>query len=304
MAATLSIYSFNENTKKDMQTLALNKTVAVATALALVALYSFAPYAEACEYYGCWGPSTTDNSVVIAVNNSADVDSTTKAKADTGDNWAGGSAGGDGDNGGSGGSGGNADTGGYGNANGGAGGAGGNGGSGGSGGLGGEIHTGDATASATSANVVNSTDIEVVGCGCDEVPPPCDCWYYHPPRRNVDNSVTIAVDNSADVDSTTKAKADTGDNSAEGSAGGDGSNGGSGGSGGDADANYDYYWWYEYGWYGPGGDANGGDGGDGGNGGRGGDGGPGGLIRTGNADAQSDSLNVVNTALVRVGRGG
>ncbi|TSC86580.1 MAG: hypothetical protein G01um10148_566 [Parcubacteria group bacterium Gr01-1014_8] len=288
----------------------------LATSAMVLSQFAAIP-AYACEDW-CWGEgSSDDNSVYIKVSNSGTIYNETKAKADTGDNDAGGSYGGDGGSAGDGGDGGEADVEGGVNwcgecsdgsdseANGGDGGNGGdsNGGDAGPGGL---VDTGDADANAGTVNTLNTTDIAVEGCGCEDDQDECGCI---PPwlRRDVDNSVRVKVHNDGTINNETKAKADTGDNDAGGSYGGDGGGdchcdgGGDGGDGGDAEVGDD-----EEGcgceWdIGGGGTANGGDGGDGGDA-DGGDGDVGGTIRTGDARSDAGTVNVMNTTLVRVTR--
>ena len=284
---------------------------ALATIAALVmSVFAALPAsAFACESWcGGGGETNTDNSVYISVSNSGSINSDTDAKASTGGNWAGGSEGGDGAKGGKGGSGGDAGnddgcgecwSGGSGDANGGDGGNGGNGGSGSNGGAGGLVDTGNAEANAGSLNVLNSTDIEVqaADCGCGDNDHHQHGW-SRGGDRNTDNSVDVYVTNSGSIYSDTDAKATTGKNDAEGSSGGDGAKGGKGGSGGDAEGG-DGFWEYDS-YYGS--SSNAGNGGDGGEGGEGGSGDVGGTIRTGRAEANAGSINVMNSTIVRVTR--
>ena len=299
----------------------MTKTMRIGAVLATSAmvLSQFAAIpAYACEWSWCGdGGSSDDNSVYIKVENDGSIKNETTAKADTGDNWAGGSYGGNGGYAGNGGDGGRAEVEGGSSwcwsccetcggdsgseANGGDGGNGGdaNGGDGGPGGL---VDTGDADVSAGSVNTLNTVDIEVEGCGCEDQQDECGCI---PPwlRRDVDNSVTVKIDNDGRIKNETEAKADTGDNDADGSYGGDGGTAGDGGKGGKAEVGDDEgdrcgcEWDLSSG----GGDANGGQGADGGDA-NGGDGDVGGTIRTGDARSESGSVNLMNTVLVRVTR--
>ena len=287
----------------------MNYGAAVATIAALtMSVFAAVPAsAFACESWCGGGTTNTDNSVYINVSNSGTITSNTDAKASTGGNWAGGSFGGDAGKGGSGGDGGNADADpsgkcdcnpSVGNATGGNGGDGGSGGNGGDAGPGGLVDTGSATANAGSLNTLNSTEIDVqaADCGCNN-DHHVDGWGRR--TTNTDNSVDVYVSNSGNIYSDTDAKAKTGDNSAEGSFGGDGKKGGSGGDGGDA---YAGGGWLDWDGHPVGGDANGGDGGHGGAGGDGGRGDVGGTVRTGAAESNSGSINLMNSTIVRVTR--
>ncbi|MBI5457001.1 hypothetical protein HY969_04670 [Candidatus Kaiserbacteria bacterium] len=282
------------------------KVGAVIGTLAMVLSQFAAVPAYACEYW--WCGSDVDNSVTITVSNSGTINNETEAKADTGDNDADGSYGGDSDDGGDGGDGGRAkveggldwnwcecdDSGSE--ANGGVGGNGGdsNGGNAGPGGL---VDTGDASAEAGTVNTLNTVDIEVVGCGCEEEETDDCCGGG---RGDVDNRVVITLSNSGTINNETEAKADTGDNDADGSYGGDSDDGGDGGDGGNAKVegddgeNCDCV---------PpsGGNANAGGGGEGGDT-NGGSSDVGGTIRTGDARSESGTVNLMNTVLIRVTR--
>ncbi len=279
----------------------LNYGAAVATIAAMV-LSVFAAVSPALAYGGHsnGGDVDIDNEVKITVTNEAVVVNNTSANASTGGNWAGGSFGGDGAEGGSGDEGGDADA----NADaedgdatadaeGGKGGKGGAGGDGGNGGVGGTVTTGDAEANAGTMNVLNSTEIEVEGCGCDG--PNYDEDNVDDIR--MDNEVRVNLYNGSAVINNTDAYAKTGWNHAEGSFGGDGAEGGSGDEGGDADADADAD---EYGDANA--DAEGGNGGRGGWGGMGGEGGAGGLVVTGDAVSNSGTVNLLNSTLIRVVR--
>ena len=147
---------------------------------------------------------------------------------------------------------------------------GGDGGNGGDAGHGGTIYTGYAYADAYVSNTVNSNETKVSR-ACD------DC------ERG---EVTVRNRNNATVRNTVDAEADTGKNDADG---GDAAGAGSGGS-----VSGGYYYWY----YSAGSDNEAGDGGDGGDGGNGGE------IYTGPSDSYSSAINVVNTNITRVRRGG
>ena len=289
----------------------MNYAAAAATIAALtMSVFAALPAsAFACGGF-CGGGNDTDinNSVTINVSNSGTVYSNTSAKADTGDNTAQGSTGGDAGKGGSGGDGGEAEvkdghgcdcdptvgsaTGG----NGGNGGAGGNGGDAGPGGL---VDTGDATANAGSLNTLNSTEIDVqaADCGCSSTSH--SSGWGRRGDTDINNKVKVTVNNDGHIDSTTKAKVETGDNTAEGSYGGDGKKGGSGGDGGEAETHGGALNWDGN----PvGGDAYGGAGGNGGAGGDGGRGDVGGTIRTGAGESNAGSINLMNSTIVRVTR--
>jgi len=205
--------------------------------------------------------SVNSSYIKIETTNSGSIDNTTKAKAETGGNWAGGSKGGRGGSAGDVG----ASSGDY--NNGGA--TAGDGGDGGDADIGGTVYTGDAEANAGTANSLNTTDVDVDLGGED---------------MN-SSKLKIETDNSDKCDcneikNTTKARARTGDNNAEGS------KGGKGGSGGDVDVS------------GSGDNNNGGaTAGDGGEGGKGDDGG---LVDTGVSTANSGTINILNQTLVRV----
>ncbi|OHB18534.1 MAG: hypothetical protein A2854_00175 [Parcubacteria group bacterium RIFCSPHIGHO2_01_FULL_56_18] len=282
----------------------MNYGAAVGTIAALVlSVFAAATPALACGG-GCGGHGgdvDVDNEVKISVSNFAVVTNITTAEASTGGNYAGGSTGGEGGNAGNGDEGGNADAdadSGDGDADadaeGGNGGNGGSGGNGGAGGVGGTISTGDAEANAGVANVVNSTDIEVEGCGCD-----AGVNYDEDEVDDitVDNEVEIDLYNGAFLLNVTDAYAKTGWNAADGTSGGSAGSGGEGEEGGKADADAD-----THGHGDANADAEGGEGGNGGYGGEGGFGGAGGLVVTGDATSNAGAVNVVNSTLLRVRR--
>ena len=289
----------------------MNYGAAAATIAALtMSVFAALPASAFACGGGCGSSTYTNNSVTITVNNSGSIDSDTTAKADTGDNTAQGSYGGDAGKGGKGGSGGDAEAGkngkdcgcdpSVGNATGGNGGNGGAGGNGGDAGPGGLVDTGNATANAGSLNTLNSTEIDVqaADCGCNSDPHHSSGWGRRGHTETI-NAVTVAVTNGGSIDSDTKAKVETGDNTADGSYGGDGAKGGKGGSGGDAETHGGALNWDGN----PvGGDAYGGSGGNGGVGGDGGRGDVGGTIRTGAGESNSGSINLMNSTIVRVTR--
>ncbi len=301
---------------KDMTKIQLGYSAAIVGATLAFGAFAFAAPAFAATHCDDWcGGGDENNSVYISVTNDGKIDNKTEAKADTGGNWAGGSYGGDGGSAGDGGKGGDAAVAGGGGwcweccntcggsdseANGGDGGNGGdaNGGDAGPGGL---VTTGDADASAGTVNTLNTVDIEVEGCGCEEEPECCiPPWL----RRDVDNHVKVKVKNDGKIENKTKAKAETGDNDADGSFGGDGGcecdGAGDGGDGGDAHVGDDGDGCgCEWDFGGGAGTANGGDGGNGGDA-NGGDGGVGGTVVTGDARSEAGTVNLMNTILIRV----
>ena len=233
----------------------LNISVAAAVAVALALGY----FAIAGSAYA----AVNSSSITITTTNRGTIDNYTSSRSHTGNNTAGGSVGGVG------GQGGDVTSDGD-NNNGGA--TTGNGGNGGNGGEGGLVDTGDATATAGTENSLNETDAEIdfstsggdvnstsVDVVTDNTQTGCDC------PNNIDNR--------------TKARAKSGDNTANGSVGGDGERGGAI-TGGSGDFNN--------------GGAGTGDGGDGG------DGDIGGTVLTGAASSTSATLNLLNTVLLRV----
>ena len=302
----------------------MKKIIAISSMFALV--LAIAGPAVACEEPGCFGDDEVKIKVKnsgTSVNNMVKVDADTgKNDADGGDGGKGGRGGNGGNNAGDGGDGGNAkgalvgtQTGGDG-GDGGDTGDGGGGGDGGIGGNGGNITTGDADAQGWVTNTVNSTNITVDNCGCDEEDDPLGDLFG-------DDEVKIKVKNEGtSVNNKLKVDADTGKNDADGGDGGKGGRGGhggrnagDGGDGGNAKTEFpesegcecDAPWFLlllgdndlnQTG--GEGGD--GGDTGDGGDGGWGWHGGHGGTINTGDATSYGDVLNDVNSTVIRVRR--
>lgn len=283
----------------------MNYSAAVGTIAALV-LSSFAAVtpAFASQQYNHGGDVNIDNEVKVSVSNFAVVTNITKSDASTGGNYAGGAYGGNGGSAGNGEDGGNAVADADANkgdatadADGGKGGNGGNGGNGGAAGVGGTITTGNANANSGVMNVVNSTDLEVEGCGCD------DSVNYDQDTVDditVDNEVKVYLSNGALLTNVTDAYAKTGWNAAAGVAGGSAGSGGNGDDGGNAYADADADGWHNDGdAYA---NADGGRGGRGGNGGNGGVAAAGGLVTTGEATSNSGAVNLVNSTLLRVRR--
>lgn len=258
----------------------ISKIAAVATT---VAMFAGATPALAYGGHSSRGGSTEiNNSISIDIDNSATVTNSTSASASTGGNTAGGSEGG---NGGSGGDVENNDGG----TN-----TGGDGGAGGDGGLGGLVTSGDAGASASTVNDVNSTTIKIQQADCG-----CGSEGGHSRKKGkteIDNSVDVYVDNDHTyVTNSTTADATTGDNKAKGSEGG---NGGSGGDVEDNDAGKTGRG-HGHGYHG-GSSATGSN--EGGEGGAGGDGDTGGEVKSGEAWAEAVTVNVVNSTVLRVRR--
>jgi hypothetical protein len=283
----------------------MNYTAAVGTIAALV-LSSFAAVTPALAWGGNNGGDVEiDNEVKISVANFAVVHNVTTSSASTGGNYAGGAYGGNGAEGGEGDEGGNADADAdaeegdaEAGAQGGNGGNGGKGGNGGDAGVGGTITTGDAEANSGVMNVVNSTDLEVEGCGCDGN---VNYDENEVDDIEVDNEVKLELVNGGIVSNFTDAYAKTGWNVAAGVEGGNAGEGGNGDEGGNADADADSDAHHDDmsdadAW------AQGGEGGNGGRGGRGGVALEGGVVVTGNATSNSGAVNVINSTLLRVRR--
>lgn len=202
------------------------------------------------------------SSFTITTTNRGTIENTTRASSHTGDNTAEGSIGGDGEEGGDVTSDGD-------NNNGGA--SSGNGGNGGNAGAGGLVVTGNATAEAGTENSLNGTDVDV------------DLTDATGASEDM-NSSALVIDTDNDniennIDNLTRARARTGDNTAEASEGGDGEDAGDI-TGGVGDFN------------------NGGA--SSGNGGAGGAGDIGGEVRTGHASSTSGTINLLNTSIIRV----
>jgi hypothetical protein len=224
-------------------------------------LYRFVIESEDC-------PPAHSSGISITICNRGTIVNETEADASTGGNWAGGSYGGNGGNAG--------DVEAYGGGNFSNGGAStGNGGNGGNAGPGGLVNTGNASATAVSENDANGTEVELDADG------------------DMNSSlITILINNlrggacdregcppSNTIENSTKARARTGGNYADGSYGGDG------GDAGDVEPGDGSY-------------QNGGA--ETGSGGNGGDGGIGGTINSGNAEATSAALNILNRVIVRI----
>jgi hypothetical protein len=228
------------------------KTFAVATAAA-VALSSFAlPLAASA--------AVNSSSITITTLNRGTIINDTSAKSHTGANTAEGSKGGRGGDGGDVTSDGSFNNGGAGS---------GNGGNGGNGGAGGLVDTGNATADAGTVNDLNNTDVDL-----DLVSAAVAGF----------NSTALLVDTDNGqcecnkITNDTRARARTGDNTAQGSVAGNADDAGAitGGTGNNNNG-----------------------GATSGNGGNGGAGGLGGTVYTGNAGSVSATVNMLNTILVR-----
>jgi hypothetical protein len=222
------------------------------------------------------GMSNSDD-IIVTNNNCAFVNNSVTVTADTGDNDANGGIGS------SGGAGGNADY----NAN--MGGAqtnsGGNGGAGGAGGNGGSIVTGDAESYVYLGNQVNDTKTVVDACACDDESESCGMcgWWYQSDDDDYKGDIKVTNNNHAMIMNSVSAVADTGDNV--------------------ADHNWNKDCHHQpggcYGFYWP---SNSNQTNDAGNGGKGGEGGSGGSIKTGDAWAGAEVVNVVNSVVTRIYR--
>lgn len=235
------------------------KLTAIFSALAM-ALFGFAAMSGTAAAFG--GDDTT-----VTSSNEAEVTNTLNVSARTGDNVARGARGGHGGDAG--------DARGR-NA------TGGNGGNGGLGGNGGEISTGDAGAIGTIDNNINTNNVQVEGCGCDNDVPLFRGFF------GGSDDTTVTSRNRASVRNNLSVTADTGNNNVSG---GEGSGGG---EGGDATARSWSHWWN---WFYGMGEGQAADGGNGGSGGRGGDGG---TIETGESAADGMIVNVINRNIIRV----
>ncbi|OGG57859.1 hypothetical protein A2765_06625 [Candidatus Kaiserbacteria bacterium RIFCSPHIGHO2_01_FULL_56_24] len=250
------------------KSITLNYTVAALVAAALV-LFSAAPAFAAIN----------SSYIKIETKNSGKITNVTSSKADTGDNYAGGSYGGDGGNGGDveaeaeAGDDYKSDA----SANGNNGGAlAGDGGNGGNASFGGTVKTGDATSVADTQNGLNSTEVDL------DVKGDMNSTVL---KVEADNAEECGCN---EIKNDTKSRARTGDNRAKGSYGGDGGRGGEIEAEAEADGDGDA-------------EANGNNGGAvAGNGGTGGSGDAGGLVETGEADSTSGTINLLNTLLVRL----
>jgi hypothetical protein len=214
---------------------------------------------------------TNSSSIRIEVANRGTIDNETSADASTGGNWAGGSRGGRG------GDGGDIEVDGNGDFNNG-GASTGDGGDGGDAAPGGLVNSGNATSNAVSENDANGTEFEFDAGG------------------DMNSSEVVAVINNRlnddddacggcrtdvnNIDNETRARARTGGNDADGSEGGDGDDAGDVEVDGNGDFNN--------------GGASTGSGGDGG------DGDIGGTINSGNAEANSAAINLLNRVMVRI----
>ena len=241
----------------------LNYGIAILAAVAMVVAYALptATFAAVNSTY-----------IEVPTVNRGTINNTTEAKAHTGENTAEGSEGGDGGYGGDVESNEDAGTGGNYNNGGAAAGDGGNGGDADDGGL---VETGDATANAATANDLNGTEVDVDLTTQEDV-----------------NGVYVEVDtdnggcecDESTINNDTRARARSGENTADGSEGGDGQGGGDVEANDGADAGGDY-------------NNGGASAGDGGNGG---DSGFGGTVRTGFASSTAGTINLLNTTIVRV----
>ena len=177
------------------KSIALNSTIAVLAALAMVFAYATPAFA-----------AMNSSSITITTTNRGTIDNNTSAKSHTGDNDALGSRGGRGGDGGEI----ESDNSGS-NNNGGA--TSGNGGNGGNGGAGGFVSTGNASSTAMTTNLLNDTDVEVA------VP------------TDMNSSEVVLETNNDDCDcnvitNDTRARARSGENEAQGSVGGNADDGG------------------------------------------------------------------------------
>ncbi len=207
------------------------------------------------------------SSFTITTTNRGTIDNSTTADARTGYNTAHGSTGGAGGNAGN-------VLGGAGNNNGGA--TSGDGGNGGNADDGGLIETGNATAEAGTENALNTTDVDVdLTSAAEDV----NSTSLNVVTNNDIPSDTDPCDCVNNIDNDTDADARTGRNTA------DGSLGGAAGTGGALDGQTGTF------------NNGGADAGDAGNGGLSGFGG---TVRTGNASSTAGTINMLNTAFVRV----
>lgn len=254
-----------------MFTLTKNST-ATFVAILLAAILAFTFVSPASAWGGKWMKTTnTSASVMVNVQNHADVSNSVSASASTGHNDA------TGGNGNAGGEGGEANGGHNGDS------VAGDGGNGGHGAVGGTVMSGDATAFASAMNSINEskTTVEMPKVNTSE-----SARAYRIDRTKKSKSVDVTVDNSASLHNTVSSDADTTHNVA------DGGNGGKAGNGGDANAARRSFWAF---W----------DDSDmtmtmGGNGGHGGHGAMGGEVMSGEAISGSEVVNVLNHSITRV----
>ncbi len=170
---------------------------------------------------------------------------------------------------------------------------GGNGGNGGAGGNGGFVDTGNALARANVNNLVNTNDTKINACACPPENEPCNdscierngCGPSYPPCGCIDDIIVVNKD-WADVYNTVSVDAESGQNGANGEDGGNGGNAGDANHNGNSGGCGHCAWGEQRN-----------NGGDGGNGGRGGNGG---VIFTGNAWAQANVMNVINSVINRI----
>ena len=239
------------------KSITLNYTIAVIAAFAIVLAYA-----------GIADAQINSSNITIEVSNTGKIYNTTKSKAETGGNTAQGSTGGNG------GVGGDVTSGSGDYNNGGA--SGGNGGNGGNASDGGWVETGDATANAGTENSLNGTDVDIDLTSAMLAGEDANSLYI---GVEVENGDDENCECKPEINNTTKARARTGGNTAQGSTGGTGDNGGHVASGS--------------------GDYNNG-GASGGSGGAGGSGGIGGTVKTGVASSTAGTVNLLNTTLIRV----
>ena len=229
---------------------------------------ALAAFAVMLAYAGVADAAINSSAIRIEISNTGVINNTTKAKAETGGNTAQGSTGGNG------GVGGNVTSGSGDYNNGGA--SGGNGGNGGNASDGGWVETGDANANAGTENSLNGSDIEVDLTNAVSTGEDVNSTYIGAEIKNGNDEECQCK---PEINNTTKARARTGGNTAQGSVGGNGDNGGQVTSGS--------------------GDYNNG-GASAGTGGAGGSGGIGGTVKTGVASSTAGTVNLLNTTLIRV----
>ncbi len=239
------------------KSITLKYTIAVLAAFVVVLAYA-----------GIADAAVNSSNIRVEVKNNGTINNTTSAKAHTGENYAEGSFGGDG------GTGGDVTASGVGDYNNGGAEAG-NGGNGGGAGPGGLVNTGDATADAGTENSLNGTDVEIDLTNAMSTGEDMNSTYIGVDVKNG----TKDCECTSEINNTTRARARTGENYAEGSFGGDGDDGG------DVTAGS--------------GDYNNG-GAEAGNGGHGGTSDLGGEVKTGKAVSEAGTINLLNTTLIKV----